>query len=440
MTPLKQTCHTLIVAATFAAIATSCPGQDNFFDSFLFENPDKTAPKAQWQQSIAVSAPPYCSEVQGDVTVNFTAPGMTEVKARCWQQPTQANPDPWGHDADLAPDLKLDAQGNGSFVFHADQFPNGPINIRLFAKDGSNKQDYCELQLFNKGGVVWNQGPPKDAPSVAKDMKMSFSDDFNGELSIAKDGTKTYWTHWGGGDGSVWPFTDFESPNNPFSQVQGQTKKYLRIHATKPPGTNGFTGTLTPIYPHNQGPEIQGITVKAPCYMECRFLAQNATGTWPAFWVTTQSKDKQVGCDELDLIEAYGTNAKSGGLWTPYHVTTHFWGQPEPAWVKSGEKGPDGNPYQAHRMVPMTELGGKNSWSTTFHTYGLLVTPEYTAYYLDNIEVLRHPSGKLSATLPMAFLVNLAIGGGGWKPNLERYGNQSDMWVDYIRLYQGETK
>ena len=67
------------------------------------------------------------------------------------------------------------------------------------------------------------------------------------------------------------------------------------------------------------------------------------------------------------------------------------------------------------------------------------MTTEYTAYYFDNIEVLRHPSGKLSATLPMAFIVNLAVGGGGWKPNLQRYGDQSDMWVDYVRLYQGES-
>jgi beta-glucanase (GH16 family) len=78
-----------------------------------------------------------------------------------------------------------------------------------------------------------------------------------------------------------------------------------------------------------------------------------------------------------------------------------------------------------------------SSWSTTFHTYGVLIMPDYTAYYLDDIEVLRHPSGQLSATLPISFLVNLAIGGGGWKPNLQRYGDQSDMWVDYVRVYQG---
>ena len=429
---------TLSPAGLFAQAATSPPpalAPADFYSTFY---PEKAKPgiKTEWAQSIAVSSPAYCSEVQGDVTVAFTAPGMTTVKAKCWQQPTPENPTPFGHDVELAPGLKLSDQGDGSFVFHAGKFPNGPINLRIYARDDTNKQDYCEVQLFNKGGVVWNQGIPKAAPAAASGMKLAFCDDFNGPLSISKDDSKTYWTHWSGGDGSVWPFTDFESPNNPFSQGQGQTKKYLRIHASKAAGTRGSTGTLTPIHPHSAKP---GITVKAPCYMECRFLAQNATGTWPGFWVTTQSNDKKSGCDELDVIEGYGTNSKTGGIWTGYHATTHFWGQPMPTWATNHEKGPDGNPYSAHRSVETMELGGKSAWSTTFHTYGLLVTPEYTAYYLDNIEVLRHPSGKLSATLPMAFLVNLAVGGGGWKPNLQRYGDQSDMWVDYVRLYQGES-
>ena len=86
------------------------------------------------------------------------------------------------------------------------------------------------------------------------------------------------------------------------------------------------------------------------------------------------------------------------------------------------------------------KLGGKSSWSTTFHTYGLLITKTDTVYYLDDMEVLRHPSGKLSQTQPFNFMVNYAIGGiSGWQIDLERYGNASDMWVDYIRVYQGAT-
>ncbi|HEX4123459.1 MAG TPA: family 16 glycosylhydrolase [Tepidisphaeraceae bacterium] len=436
---MKRNNWILILAVALAGIfnvasharAADAAANSDFFASFAFDSKAKT----QWVRSIAIDSPAYCSEINGDTRIEFKAPGMTTVRVFCWQQPTGANNDAWGHDQELAPDLKLGDDGAGSFVFHADQFPNGPINVRFYAKDDSNKQDFCELQLFNKGGVVWKQGAPKANPPAAQGMKLAFDDEFTGPLSIAKDGSKTYWTHWGGGDGSVWPFTDYESPNNPFSQVDGKTKKYLRIHASKPPGSNGATGTLTTVDPHSDYP---GITVHAPCYLECRFLAQNAQGNWPAFWTVTVDKTPRAACDELDVIEAYGTNSRTGGIWTPYHCTSHFWGQSLPEWAMNHERGPDGNPYQAHRLVPTTEIGSKTGWSTTFHTYGLLVTKQYTAYYLDNVEVLRHPSGKLSATLPIAPLVNLAVGGGGWTPDLRRYGNQSDMWVDYLRMYQGE--
>ena len=425
----------LLSTVTAGAIAQSTPpsaavGPDlsSFLSSFYTH-------ETSWLHSITVDTPAYCSEISGDVVVTFTAPGMTTVHACCWQQPTTDNSSPWGHDVDVAPDLKLDADGHGQFVFHADQFPNGPINLRIYAKDGGSKQDYCELQLFNKSGVVWNQGIPETDPPAAKGMKLAFSDDFDAPLSIAGDNSAKYWTHWPGGDGSLWPFTDNKGPLNPFSQVKGKVKNFLRIHASKPEGTKGGTGDLTSVHP-----DRTGFTATAPCYFECRFLAQNATGTWPAFWILTQPPAGSKTADEMDAIEGYGTNAKSGGIWTGYEVTTHFWGQPRPAWATDKRKGPDGNPYVGHRRVDPMALGGGSSWSTTFHTYGVLVTPTFTAYYFDNIEVLRHPSGQLSATQPMFFLLNLAIGGGGWHPDLQRYGNQSDMWVDFVRVYQGESR
>ena len=35
-------------------------------------------------------------------------------------------------------------------------------------------------------------------------------------------------------------------------------------------------------------------------------------------------------------------------------------------------------------------------------------------------------------------MINYATGGiSGWQIDLEREGNASDMWVDYVRVYQG---
>jgi hypothetical protein len=171
-------------------------------------------------------------------------------------------------------------------------------------------------------------------------------------------------------------------------------------------------------------------------------MAQSAPGTWPAFWLLAKkpedrNNNKTPG-DELDIIEGYGGWGPHNPNSANYNITTHFWGQPKPDWTL--EKGPDGKPLKSnHATVPMLTLGGNSSWSTTFHTYAVKITDTDTIYYFDNIEVLRHPSGDYSKNQPLWFMVNYAIGGiSGWHIDLNRYGNQSDMWVDYVRVYQGQ--
>ena len=88
----------------------------------------------------------------------------------------------------------VDAQGNGSFVFPADQYPHGPLTVRIVGRTAAVK-DTCYLQLYNKGGVSWKEGMPK-APPQAKGMKLVFADDFNGPLSISSTDPKaTYYDH-----------------------------------------------------------------------------------------------------------------------------------------------------------------------------------------------------------------------------------------------------
>jgi hypothetical protein len=437
-----------LAASALGAQTTAKPANPEYPDFYTGDSARGTK-GIDFVASIAVSTPAYCSDIQGDVKVTFKAPGMTKAKALCWQQPTKDNTSPWGHDVEVAPDIALDAEGNGSFVFHADQFPNGPTTIRIHAKDNTKKQDICELQLFNTGGVVWNQGIAKTDPPAAKGMKLAFADDFDGPLSISPDGKNArYPCHkTGGGDFSGWPFSNQAGENKPF----GQRGTFLRIHASKTPGTKGCSGILS-----SMRGDGSGVTAIPPCYLECRFVAQSAPGTWPAFWTLTKGTagmDKtspeylavaKAGCDELDVIEAYGgygvKNPNSGGV---YSLTTHFWKQQPPDWF--AQKGADKKPnprYIPHSgRVDTLKLGGRSSWSHTFHTYGLLITPTDTVYYFDDIEVLRHPTGAVSKSSPTWFLINYAIGGiSGWKIDMERYGNVSDMWVDYVRVYQGEKK
>ncbi len=105
-------------------------------------------------------------------------------------------------------------------------------------------------------------------------MKLAFSDDFDKMPSISHTGDgATYASHKpGGGDFSGWIFSDFEGPDNPFSQ-EGT---FLRIHASKVAGGRGSSGLISPV-------KLDGTGVYAtpPFYMECRFLASFAPSLRP---------------------------------------------------------------------------------------------------------------------------------------------------------------
>lgn len=381
---------------------------------------------SEWVQCISVSSPECRSDVKGKVKVQFTAPDMTEARALLWKQPDSKDRNPYGHDELLTPakGLKLAADGSGSFTFNADKFPSGPMNVRIYARGADGKKDFFELQLYNTGGVRWNQGIPANAPAGAEGLKLVFEDDFDGPLSISNDGRGArYNAHKPRfGDFSGWQFADCDGPDNPFFQRD----TYLKIAARKQcPGSKGSSGLIASV-----NMDGEGFWVKAPCYLECRFTAQSAPGTWPAFWTITGIDRGGPGGDELDIIEAYGGVGPGNPNHPGYSICSHFWGQ----------KNPDGTD-KGYRdcVVPMMEIGGKSYWSTTFHTYAVRIDLDDTVYYFDDIEVFRHPTNDVSRDKPHLFLINYAIGGiSGWGIDLERYGNGSDMYVDYVRVYAEE--
>ena len=106
-------------------------------------------------------------------------------------------------------------------------------------------------------------------------MALVFADDFSGPLSIStKDPKARYFDHKPlGGDFSTLPFTGHDEPGNPFTQVD----TYLRIRAGAKKKSAGILSSV-----NNDG---HGVKASLPCYFECRFIAPNAIGTWPAFWL-----------------------------------------------------------------------------------------------------------------------------------------------------------
>jgi hypothetical protein len=396
---------------------------DLCFDSLSVES-GKSAEETLGSQ-VSVVSPEYCSDVKGDTTVTLVAPGFKRLTAKCWKQGEGPGSDP------TLATVSLDAQGKGSFVFPADQYPHGPVTVRISGENGTLR-DNCYLQLYNQGGVSWNEGMPKDPPPPAQGMTLVFADDFNGPLSISSTNSKaTYYDHkppGGSQDFSVHTFSGHDSPRNPFLQIDS----YLRIRASDQAHSAGLISSMKN--------DATGITAKAPCYFECRFLGPNAIGTWPAFWLLTdymsdQVKGRKVPCDELDIIEAYGGEGpREPNAFDTYMITPHCWDQGEPG--KAAEK----QAFEAmHNPVHMRKFGIPSTWYETFHTYGCKITETDTIYYCDNIEVGRHATLPLSRKSPFFFLINLATGG-GWPVDLSRYSGRADMYVDYVRVYTGPSQ
>ena len=393
---------------------------DLYFDSLSVDS-EKSADETLGCQ-VSVTSPAYGSDVKGDTPVVIAAPGFKTVTVKCWKQG-----DGFGADSTVAA-VALDAKGNGSFVFPADAYPHGPLMVRISGRNGDVK-DNCYLQLYNKGGVSWNEGLPKDPPPAAAGMALIFADDFKGPLSISSTDPKaTYYDHkppGGWQDFSTLRFTSFDKPNNPFSQVDS----YLRIRASEIAKSSGLISSMKN--------DASGITARAPCYFECRFIGPNAIGTWPGFWLMTdymtdyKLKDK-TPCDELDIIEAYGGEGPGHpNAGDTYRINPHCWNQGEEG--KAIEK----KAYEGIRNpVRMQTFGIPSAWFETFHVYGCKITETDTIYYCDNIEVGRHPTLPLSRQKPLFFMVNLATGG-GWPVDLSRYGGLADMYIDYVRVYSG---
>jgi beta-glucanase (GH16 family) len=363
-------------------------------------------------QLITVMSPDYRSDVHGTTAVHVSAAGFrSPLEVKSWLPGGQ-----YGSDSTVA-SVSLDGSGSGSFDFPADRYPHGPISVRISGTRISDGfVDTCYLQLYNTGGVSWNEGIPKAAPPGSEGMSLVFEDEFNGPLSISRTGYGTrYGAHKPDGlDFSQIPFSD-PSPDGPFFQRD----TYLIIRANALRDSTGLISSVN-------SRDGTGFTVKAPYYMECRFIAPDAIGTWPAWWtLTDQYKGGKWGdeTDELDIIEAYGGDGpKSPNAPGAYMITPHMWGYqiasiPEKA-----------NP------VDMRKVGGGGGWADTPHIYGLLVTSDSFVFYLDNIEVLRLPATPLAIKDPTYFMVDLATGG-GWPADLSRYGGIVDMYVDYIRVY-----
>jgi beta-glucanase (GH16 family) len=241
---------------------------------------------------------------------------------------------------------------------------------------------------------------------AADNWKLVWSDEFDGAKASAPDAKK--WTYDIGGSGwgnhELENYTD--SRQNSFLDGDG----HLVIRAIKT--SDGYTSARL---------KTQGLYSVAYGRIAARLKLPKGQGIWPAFWMLGDDI-KTAGwpkCGEIDLMEFIGKTPET------VYFTLHGPGY-------SGGNG-------ISKPFPLANR-------EEFHVYGIEWAPESLTFLLDDQPVRTLtpkdlPTGtKWVYDHPHFLLLNLAVGG-GWPGNPDATTTfPQDYVIDWVRVWQRETK
>jgi hypothetical protein len=230
--------------------------------------------------------------------------------------------------------------------------------------------------------------------------QLSYEDTFK-TLDISASGSCTAWiahTPWNGDFGDA-AFGN-PGPGGPFSvNANG-----LAITARRLPNGKWVSGVISSV--DKDGPVHSGFAQEYG-YFEMKAILPSGMGTWPAFWLV--GTDKSHAASEIDVIEYYG------GFKKYFHTTEHVWV----------------NGKNRLLRTLMTEVP-EGSLSSGYNTYGVLITPRTTSFYLNRREFWSTPTPP-EYDQPMYILANLALGGGWPAAGLR---SPQVMQIAYIKVFQ----
>jgi beta-glucanase (GH16 family) len=231
--------------------------------------------------------------------------------------------------------------------------------------------------------------------------ELTFNEEFK-TLDISAHGPHTRWTAhtpWHGDFGDA--VFDNPGPDGPFEL----TPDGLRIVARKDADGKWRSGLICSV--DRDGPGQNGFSQKFG-YFEMKAKLPDGPGVWAAFWLIGVNKESSAA--EIDVLEYYGAFPEY------YHNVAHVF-----------KDGVDRLSRDNLVKVPSGSL------TSRFNTYGVLIEPDKTTYYLN-----RNPVGQLDTPpefkQPMYILANFALGG-GWPIKI---ASGLGMDIAYIKVYQSK--
>ena len=257
--------------------------------------------------------------------------------------------------------------------------------------------------IVSLGALCWAIAPVAAASLDLSGFVLTFQDDFM-SLDVSAHGPGTRWiahTPWNGDFGDA-AFAD-PGPLGPFAtSFEG-----LTITARKDEQGKWRSGLLASM--DKDGPGQHGFAQQYG-YFEIKAKLPAGPGVWPAFWLIGVDKTKSSA--EIDVFEYYGKFPDG------YHIVEHIW--------------EDGKDRLGLDHIVRREPG---FFSSRFNTYGVLIQPDRTRFYLNRAEVWDTPTPP-EYRQPMYMLVNLALGG-GWP--IDEVTSPAVMRVAYVKVFKNEN-
>jgi beta-glucanase (GH16 family) len=225
-----------------------------------------------------------------------------------------------------------------------------------------------------------------------------WSDEFN--TASLNTGIWNYETGAGG-----WGNNELQTYTNSLNNVHIDSG-YLHITALNPSSAYYTSGRITTMGKKEFTWGRVNIRAKLP----------QGKGIWPALWMLGANYPSVgwVKCGEIDIMELLGQAS------SVVYGTAHW----------------DNNGY-LNRSNSFTLSG--SSFSSGFHTFSLVWTPNQLKWLVDNYEFFNLSRSEINTfpfDLPQFFIFNIAVGG-NWpgSPDQTTIFPQH-MIVDYIRIYQ----